>query len=310
MSRLEEIETFVAIVDAGTLTEAAHRSGLALSAVSRRLKDLETRMGSALIHRTTRTMALTDEGQTFYQRCKQILSDLEEAETSLKDSGGQITGRIRVAAPLTFSVRHLAPILLDFKTKNPEVQIELDLSDRRVDLIEEGFDLAIRIGRLTDSSMIAKRLTKIRHLPTVSPMLLDRIGRPETPEDLKRFPTLSYRHRGPKVTWDFIRPEGSAGSVEMHSAMTCNNGDVLSAAAEQGLGIAVEPTFICTDAILSGKLEPLFVDHIWSDNAAYVVFPESRALPKRVRALIDYLADRFSPDPWWDKELMKYYPIV
>ncbi|MEO1406761.1 MAG: LysR family transcriptional regulator, partial [Pseudomonadota bacterium] len=277
MSRLDEIETFVAIVDAGTLTEAAQRAGLALSAVSRRLKDLEARMGSSLIHRTTRKLALTDEGRDFYQRCKQILSDLEEAETNLKDSGGSITGRIRVAAPLTFSVRHLSPILLDFMTLNPEVQVELDVSDRRVDLIEEGFDLAIRIGRLTDSTMIAKRLTRIRHVPTAAPALLDQVGWPATPEDLKRFPALTYRYPGPRTTWDFIRPDGSVGSVELQSTMTCNNGDILSAAAERGLGIAFEPTFICAQAITEGKLVPLFPDHNWSDNAAYVVFPESRA---------------------------------
>lgn len=309
MSRLDEIESFVAIVDAGTLTGAARRDGLALSAVSRRLKDLEARMGSTLIHRTTRTLALTDEGQDFYRRCKQILSDLEEAETNLKDSRGRITGRIRVAAPLTFSVRHLSPILLDFMTQNPEVHVELDLNDRQVDLIEEGFDLAIRIGRLTDSSMIARRLTRIRHVPAAAPALLDRLGRPETPEDLIHFPALTYRSRSPRTTWDFIRPDGSTGSVEMQSAMTCNNGDILSAAAERGLGVAFEPTFICAPAIMQGRLEPLFTDHDWSDNAAYVVFPENRALPRRVRALVDFLSDQLSSDPWWDRDLMTSYPL-
>jgi len=309
MSRLDEIETFVAIVDAGTLTGAAQRDGLALSAVSRRLKDLEARMGSTLIHRTTRTLALTDEGQDFYRRCKQILSDLEEAETNLKDRRGRITGRIRVAAPLTFSVRHLSPILLDFMTQNPEVHVELDLNDRRVDLIEEGFDLAIRIGRLADSSMIAKRLTRIRHVPAAAPALLDRLGRPERPEDLVHFPALTYRSRSPRTTWDFIRPDSSTGSVEMQSAMTCNNGDILSAAAEKGLGVAFEPTFICAPAIMQGRLEPLFTDHDWSDNGAYVVFPENRALPRRVRALVDFLSDHLSSDPWWDKDLMKSYPL-
>lgn len=309
MSRLDEIETFVCIVDAGTLTEAAQRDGIALSAVSRRLKDLEARMGTSLIHRTTRTLALTDEGQDFYRRCKQILSDLQEAETNLKDSRGQITGRIRVAAPLTFSMQHLSPILLDFMALNPEVHVELELSDRRVDLIEEGFDLAIRVGRLTDSSMIAKRLTRIRHVPTAAPALLDRFGRPETPEDLMRFPALTYRSRSPRTTWDFIRPDGSKGSVEVQSVMTCNNGDILCSAAERGVGIALEPTFICSQAIKRGKLEPLFADHTWSDNAAYIVFPDSRALPRRVRTLIDFLADKFAPDPWWDKDLLKSYPL-
>ena len=310
MSRLDEIESFVSIVDAGTLTQAAQHSGLALSAVSRRLKDLEARMGCSLIHRTTRRLALTDEGQDFYRRCKQILSDLNEAETSLKDSRGQITGRIRVAAPLTFSVRHLSPILLEFMALNPEIHVELDLSDRRVDLIEDGFDLAIRIGQLADSSMIAKRLTRIRHLPTAAPALLKSLGRPETPEDLKRFPALTYRFRSPRTLWDFTRPDGTKGSVQVQSAMMCNNGDILCAAAKKGLGVAFEPTFICAEAIADGDLEPLFADHTWSDNAAYVLFPDSPALPRRVRALIDFLTDKFDPDPWWDKDLLQSHPVT
>ncbi len=305
MSRLDEIETFVAIVDAGTLTEASLRTGLALSAVSRRLRDLERRMGTTLIQRSTRRLSLTGEGHDFFLRCKQVLSDLEEAETSVKDTAGRLTGRIRVAAPLTFSLLHLTPILTDFMQEHADVAVELDLSDRQVNLIDEGFDLAIRIGRLADSSMIAKRLTKVRHVPTASPAFLDRVGRPTAPEDLAELPALTYRSRSDGTQWRFVRPDGSKGSVTVKGVLACNNGDVLSAAAEAGLGVAFEPTFICAEAILEGRLLPLFPDHIWSDNAAYAVFPANRSLPRRVRALIDYVAERLSPDPWWDTQLMQ-----
>jgi DNA-binding transcriptional LysR family regulator len=310
LARLDEIETFVAIVDAGTLTEASRRSGLALSAVSRRLRDLEARMGTTLIHRSTRTFSLSSEGQDFYLRCKQILSDLQEAETNLRDTKGRITGRIRIAAPLTFSVLHLSPILNEFMILHPDVEIDLDLNDRQVDLVAEGFDLAIRIGRLTDSSLIAKRLTRIRHVPTVAPSLIERLGQPERPEDLADFPALTYRSSGPGTEWRFVRPDGRKGSVTVKGTMACNNGDVLRAAAIAGLGVAFEPTFICGPAISDGLLKPLFFDHTWSDNAAYAVFPPGRAQITRVRALIEHIGARLSETAWWDAKLMEQYELA
>ncbi|MEP4195800.1 MAG: LysR family transcriptional regulator [Aliishimia sp.] len=310
MARLDEIETFVAIVDAGTLTEASRRSGLALSAVSRRLRDLEARMGTTLIHRSTRNFSVSSEGQDFYLRCKQILSDLQEAETDLRDTKGRITGRIRIAAPLTFSVLHLSPILNEFMTLHPDVEIDLDLNDRQVDLVAEGFDLAIRIGRLTDSSLIAKRLTRIRHFPAVAPSMIERLGQPERPEDLAVFPALTYRSSGPGTEWRFVRPDGRKGSVTVKGTLACNNGDVLRSAAIAGLGVAFEPTFICGPAILEGLLTPLFFDHTWSDNAAYAVFPPGRAQTARVRALIEHIGARLAETPWWDTKLMERYELA
>lgn len=303
MSRLDEIETFVDIVDSGSMSESSRRTGLALSAVSRRLKDLEVRMGVTLLIRSTRKLSLTDHGQDFYLRCKQILSDLEEAESSLKDTSGELSGRVRVAAPVTFSVLHLAPILVEFMALHPEVSLELDLSDRRVDIIDEGFDIAIRIGQLSDSALMAKRLTKIRHVPTASPDLLKRLGMPKTPEDMKRYPALRYRSSRQKTKWGFVRPDGSRGSVAVDGRFECNNGDVLMAAALNGLGISLEPTFITSSAIADGSLRPLFPDHTWSDNSAFAVYAGGRTLPRRVRALIDHLADRLSPEPNWDQAI-------
>jgi len=309
MSRYAEIQNFVSIVDAGSLSRASRRSGLAVSAVSKRLKDLELRTGATLINRSTRKLSLTDAGRDFYYRCKQIIADLDEAELNLQEATCGLKGRIRIAAPVTFSELHLAPLLNDFMVLHQDVEIDLDLNDRQVDVIDEGFDLAIRIGRLSDSSLIARRLTRIRHIPAASPALLERFGHPQHPEDLKDYPMLQYRPSQQITNWDFERPDGSRGTARLNSRFVCNNGSILTNAAAAALGIIIEPTFICSPLILSGVLEPLFPDHIWSDNAAFAIYPAGRAVPRRVRALVDHLATGLSPEPHWDRDLMRRYPL-
>jgi DNA-binding transcriptional LysR family regulator len=258
-------------------------------------------MGTGLINRSTRKLSLTEDGRDFYLRCSQILADLEEAESSIKDSSGALQGRIRVAAPLTFSILHLNEILTAFMQDHPGVSIELDLNDRRVDVISEGFDLAIRIGRLQDSALIAKRLTKIRHYPVASPNFLERFGRPDQPEALSQYPILTYRSERQSAKWDFERPDGSQGSVSVSGVFQCNNGDALTMAAANGLGVCLEPTFITSRFVADGRLVPLFVDHTWSDNAAFAVFSGNKPLPRRVRSLIDFIAERLAPEPVWDE---------
>ena len=306
MSRLEEIETFVAVVDAGSLTGAARATGLALSAVSRRIKDLETRLGTTLLRRTTRRMNLTDDGRAFHQRCREILADLAEAEAVVASAAVGYRGRIRLTAPTTFAVKHLDGLLVGFVRAYPEVRLEVDLSDRRVDLLEEGVDLAIRVGRLADSTLVARRLAPIRHLPCIAPALLAEIGPFARPEDLARAPILAYRTRGEAVRWGFSRPDGARGEGVAPARVQCNNGDMIAALAEAGLGVAVEPTFVMADAILAGRLVPLFADHAWSNDAVYAVWPQGRALPRRVRALIDHIAAALTPDPPWDRALAEH----
>lgn len=305
MARLDEIETFVAIIEEGSLSAAARRSGLALSAVSRRLKDLEARMGVMLLRRTTRSQSLTEAGQEFHLRCRQILSDLDEAEASLRDKSGGLSGRIRMAAPVSFTALHLSGLLSDFLAAHPQVTLELDLSDQRLNLVEEGYDLALRIGRLEDSGLIARRLTVIRHLPVAAPGLIARLGQPERPEDLADFPALRYLSARRRAAWRFRRPDGSDGQVSLKARMLCNNGDVLVRSAVQGLGLCLEPTFVTAPAIAQGQLVPLFADHIWSDNAAYIVFAPGRVQPRRVRALIDFLAKALPDPPPWDETMAK-----
>lgn len=303
MARLDEIVSFVDIVEAGSLSGASRRSGLALSAVSRRLKELEARLGTTLLQRTTRMQRLTEEGSAFYQRCRQILDDLDAAEAQMTDRAGQLTGRIRMTAPASFAVHHLSDALTEFLAINPEVSVDLDLSDRRVDLLQEGIDLAIRIGSLEDSTLIAKRLTRIRHVPCASPSLLRTLGHPERPEDLSNFPALTYRSRAGRARWRFRRPDGSRGTITPNARLRASNGDMLCKQAAAGLGVIVEPTFVAAPYLCDGRLVPLFADHAWSEDAAYAVYPKVEALPRRVQAVMDHLAQTLSPDPPWDRLL-------
>ncbi len=301
MSQLDEMKTLVAIADAESLTGAARSMNIALSAVSRRLKDLEQRLGTALVLRSTRSIKFTAAGEDYLLRSRQIIEDIWEADLSASEGSTELSGRIRLAAPVTFSTLHLGRILFDFMVLHPELDIELDLSDRRVDLIAEGFDLAIRIGQLTDSRLIAKRLTPIRHIPCAAPELLDTFGWPEQAEDLSKIPTLTYRSTRNKTAWPFIRPDGTKGLVKANGRMAANNGEIVRMAAEKGLGVILEPTFITYQAVAAGTLVPLFADHDWSDNAAYAVYASNRNVPKRVRALMNYFAQTLTTDPEWDR---------
>ncbi|MCX2721821.1 LysR family transcriptional regulator [Roseibium salinum] len=309
MSRLSEIETFVAIIEAGSLSEASRRSGLALSAVSRRLKELEQRLGATLVRRSTRKISLTDPGHDFYLQCRQILTDLNDAETSLKETTRQLEGRIRMSAPVSFTHLHLSGILAEFLERYPCVELDLELNDRRIDVIEEGYDVVLRLGQLPDSSLRARRLTKIRHVPVAASALLERMGHPESPEDLGRFPCLRYRSTKQSNQWNFLRPDGTEGRVQPGRRVLCNNGDLLTKFVQAGLGIGLEPTFLSARSILEGRLVPLFADHVWSDNAAYLVYPEARPLPLRVRKLIDHMAASLTPEPVWDREIAKRYRL-
>lgn len=303
MSHLDEMNALVAIADAESLTGAARSMNIALSAVSRRLKDLERRLGTTLVLRTTRSISFTAAGEDYLMRSRQIIADIREADLSVLEGSSVLSGRIRLAAPVTFSTLHLGRILFDFMALHPELNIELDLNDRQVDLVGEGYDLAIRIGQLADSSLKAKRLTPIRHFPCAAPSLLDKYGWPNIPEDMAKMPALTYRSTRSKTAWPFVRPDGSKGAVKANGRMAVNNGEMVLMAAEVGLGVILEPTFIAYRSIAAGALVPLFQDHTWSDNAAYAVYAPNRTLPKRVRALIDYIAKTLTTEPSWDRSI-------
>ena len=299
MDRFEAMRTYVRVVDTGGISAAADSLGIAKSAVSRRLAELETRLGVQLLVRTTRRVSVTDAGRAFYERCVAILADLAEAEATIASEEQALSGRLRVAAPLSFGLSHLGPALLSFARDHPDLTIEIDFNDRFVDLVEEGFDLGLRIGALEDSSLIARRLTEIRHTLCASPAFARDCGEIASPENLTGRAWLRYANQ-PAGALSYRAPDGRDGKLRLRMAMSASNGDFLRDAAVAGLGLTLLPNFIVYETLERGELVPLLADYRWRSSTAYAIYPPTRHLSLRVRRLIDFLAERFGETPYWD----------
>jgi DNA-binding transcriptional LysR family regulator len=301
MDRFEEMHTFVGVVEAGSITGAAERLGIAKSAVSRRLADLEERLSAQLFRRTTRRLNLTDTGQGYYERCLRILADVEEAELAVSQQHGDLQGRLRVAVPLSFGLNHLGPAIDAFLRSHPEIEFDLDLNDRQVDLLAEGFDLAVRIAELADSTLIARRLAPVRHVVCASPAYLAGRGTPRTPGELAGHDCLIYANAPHPGLWAYTDSGGRQGSVQVRARLRANNGDCLRQAAEDGHGIVLEPSFIVYRSIEARKLRPILTEFQWPTIYVHAVYPRTRHLSRRVRAFVDFLAERFAGLPYWDR---------
>lgn len=301
MNRFDELEAFVQIVRAGSITGAARRLNIAKSAVSRRLSDLEARLGVLLFNRTTRKLSLTDAGQNLFIRAVRVLEDLDEAEIEAGAAQAKLVGKLKIAAPLSFGLKHLQPAISHFVRRHPQIDLEIDFSDRRVDLIEEGVDLAVRIGVLTDSSLIARKLCEIRAVVAAAPEFWRRHGRPIHPRDLESLSCVRYSNLARPSVANFWGPRGEAGSLSLDIKMLANNGEFLTDMAIDGHGFLIEPTFFIADHLKSGALEIALPSYAWSDMNLYVVYPPTRRLSARVRALVDHLAERFADNPYWDE---------
>ena len=306
MSELDEIKVFVTLVECQTASRAAEKMGLANSAISRRMKALEERLGVQLIQRTTRTMHLTDDGQLFYQRCRKLLDDWQEAEQEVMQSAEDLTGTLMVSAPLSLGLSHLAPAITDFMLQHPYLKVNLDLSDRRVDLVEDGYDLAFRIGELGDSSLMARRITRIRHIVYCSPEFEQRYGPFTHPDDLSRAPGLGYSNLRHPGRWPYTDASGRTGEARVTPRMLSSNGEALRDAAAKGIGIGCQPTFILQQALTSGALKPVLTDYQWYGMNLYAIYPQTRHLSRKVRSLIDYLIGFFGDDPEWDACLKSF----
>ena len=300
MSRFEQFETFVRVVEAGSLSAAAEQLNIAKSAVSRRLKELESRLGVQLMTRTTRQITLTDSGRALYDRALNLLADWKETESDISASTTELSGLIKIAAPVSFGVAHLGPAILDFVEENPDVEFDIDFNDRKVDLVAEGRDLAIRIGRLEDSGLIARKLAPIKTVASASPEFITKHGKPRKPGDLEMYPELRYINR-PTETWEYTGPDGQRGKIKLTAHISASNGEFLRDAALRGLGVLIEPCFIIHKELSDGLLVEILPEYEWGSIALYAVYPPTRHLSKRVRAFVDFLVDRYAGTPYWER---------
>ncbi|WP_114953891.1 LysR family transcriptional regulator [Sphingosinicella terrae] len=292
---LVDVLAFVRVVETGSFARAAERMGLSKPVLSRRVARLEDQLGARLLTRTARGAHATDIGQSYYARAANILAELEAAQEVVAEAVTQIAGPIRLSAPLSFGIMHLAPALTDFAAAHPKVELDVEFEDRTVDLTGGGYDLAIRIGSLPDSSLVARRIAPVRTVVVASPAYLDRRGRPQRPADLAAHDAIAYG----TDPWRF-RVGGRWETVRGQTRLRGNNGELLRAAAVAGLGVCILPSFIAAPAIDSGEVEVILLDFPLEERALHAVMPPGRSTTARVRALVDFLVARFGPEPAWD----------
>lgn len=300
MDRFAAIEAFVRVAENQSFSAGSRKLGKSKSLISRQIAGLEAELGVRLFHRTTRSLTLTEAGRGFLERATRILTDMDDAILSASSLQSTPRGCLRINAPMSFGFLHLAPALPDFLRRYPDIQVDMVMNDRLVDLVDEGFDVAVRIGRLTDSSLIVRKLSPIRIAVCASPAYLAQHGEPQTPSDLVNHHCLINSTTTPSNEWRFIRPDGQHWPVNIHGQLRANNGDALKAAVINGLGLTMLPTFIVGEDMQAGRLVSVLTDFIPQDSALHAVYPHSRLLSPKVRAFVDFLAERFSPRPYWD----------
>jgi DNA-binding transcriptional LysR family regulator len=298
MSDFDDILAFTRVVELESYTKAARRLGISKSMVSRRVARLEGKLGTRLLVRSTRGLTPTEAGRLFAERAARALVELDDAQTAIAEGERDPSGSLRIAAPLSFGIMHLGPALAEFAQQHPRIAIDVAFSDRFVDLVEDGFDAAVRIGILKDSSLVGRKLSPIRALIAASPDYLARHGRPATPRDLLQHRCLTYSGAGSEEQWRF-RVRGRWQTIKPAGLFRADNGEALRDAAVAGLGITALPSFILSPALESGALEPILTDFAVPERGLYVL-RHGGAPPLRLRLLIDFLAARFGPEPYWD----------
>ena len=296
--RLEDMELFACVVQAGSFTVAAKQLDTSKSRLSRRIAELETRLGVKLLHRTTRRLSLTEAGAAYHARVTRLIEGAREAEEAVSSLGDSLTGTIRLAAPMSFGLAHVAPEVSGFMVEHPGIALDLVLDDRTNDLVGEGFDAAVRIGpRSADSSLVSRVLGSSRTVVAGAPSLLDRLGRPATIGDLARYPCLVYSNRPADEQWRFDTPDGPR-VVRGPERLRANNGNALAEAAAAGLGLVSMPTFIVGPLVDAGRLEILLPNETANRRDIRLVYPPGRQTSAKLRALADHLAAAFRGEPW------------
>jgi DNA-binding transcriptional LysR family regulator len=292
---------FAKVVESSSFAAAARHFRLSPAMVSRHVLALEEQLGAQLLNRTTRRVSPTEVGQAYYHRVRQILADIDEADRLATDLQATPRGLLRITSSQSFGIRHLAPAIAEYLGLCPEVLMEVTLNDRYLDLIEEGFDLAVRIGHLEDSSLIARRLAPIRLALCAAPDYIARHGAPQTPADLAQHNCLVYTYAAAHSEWRFVDAAGHEEGVHIAGRLLANNGDVLRVAALEGQGVALAPTFILDKDIRAGTLVRLMPGYTPPEVGLYAVYPPSRNLSAKVRSFVDFLVTRFGGEPEWDR---------
>ena len=291
---------FVEVVNCGGFTAAANKIGLSRAQVSKSIMQLEQYLGSRLLNRTTRRVSLTETGRIYFERCSAILYEIEEIEAIAGEQTGEPRGRLTLSAPTSFGILHLREAIPAYLKKFPEVQISLNLADRFIDVVAEGFDLVIRIAALEDSSLVARRIAPCKRVLCAAPAYLEQHGEPRVPQDLSIHHCLVYSNELRPDTWHLQGPNGSE-AVRVNGPVCADNGDILKAAAVAGLGVTLLPTFMVGDEINSGELQQVLADFNPPEISIHAVFPSRRYLSSKVRSFIDFLTDYFGDKPEWDR---------
>jgi DNA-binding transcriptional LysR family regulator len=293
------MRVFTAVVESGSFAAAADKLDMSRGMATRYVAQLEAHLGARLLNRTTRKLSLTEAGSDYHQRATQILAMIAEAETSLAQEAATPRGTLRVTSSQAFGVRHLGWAITEYLQKFPEVQVDVTLNDRTVDLVEEGFDLAVRVASRVDPGLVARRIAPARIVACAAPGYLKQHGTPTSPKDLEKHNCLSYAYWSSQGEWVFRR-DGAEQRVRVSGNLRGNNGDILSAAAVEGLGVILHPTFLVYEALRQKKLVRILADWQAPELTLFAVYPHRKYLPPKVRSFIDFLAERFGPEPYWD----------
>lgn len=298
MDRFQAIRTFAQVVESLSFVRAAERLGVSTTAVSRLVAELEGELQTRLLQRTTRRISVTDAGRAFYERCVQILADLDEAEREAAREAAEPRGTIRLTTSVNFGTRQVTPAIALFLARHAQVKFDVSLSDRIVDIVEEGFDLAIRIGATGPENLVARKLGETQLVPCASPAYIARHGAPASPEDLTQHNCLTYEY-ALRDAWTFRDTAGRERTVKVAGSLNSNNSELNVAAAVQGVGIALEPDFIVGSELKKGTLVPVLKSFEAPALPVYAVYPSRRHLPAKVRAFVDFLAERFASTKGW-----------
>ena len=291
MDTIDGMRTFVAVISEGSFSAAAGRLDMSPQLVSKYVGQLEARLGARLLNRSTRRLSITEAGQAYYERCRYILDEIDEMENAVGEATLKAQGLLRINAPMSFGALHLAKAIADYQRVQPHVSVNLTLDDRTVDIVSEGYDMAIRIGRLSESSLIARKLAPVKLVVCAAPGYFRERGTPTSPEDLKSHECLAYAYYSENDRWRFKAKDGTQHEVRIKGRFSANNGDALVAAASAGLGIVISPTFIVAEALRRGQLVEILADFRRAAVPIHAVYPPGRLPPHRVQVITAFLRE-------------------